>query len=234
MLKSATVVANPKKGWAEATMSEVKSYLSTKGVRVSDSGEILIAIGGDGTILYNKPHYNKPIFGIGSHTSSLCQARHDNWKQILPKLLSGYKVEKRLMLSSKLDGIALPEALNEVAIRNRAHRILVLMVKIGSKPHVFSADGILFSTSTGSTAYCYSAGGKIMTPASRKYQAVAIAPYKREFSPSMIDEKTKSMVEVESECDADVIIDGQFVFPMRKKSVVEVWASPDSALFVKA
>ncbi|VVB59008.1 NAD kinase [Candidatus Anstonella stagnisolia] len=229
---SAYVVANPKKPHVVKVKEEVEVFLQGNGVEVTPSGKLLVTIGGDGTILHNNRHFDKDIFAIGSKSSFLCQAKLEDWKEKLGKILAGYKVQHRIMLASELDGKRLPDALNEVCARNKEHRILMLGLEIGQKWHEFRADGVMFATPTGSPAYCYSCGGKEMGADANEYQAVAIAPFRREFEPVVVPAGVKCRLVVESECDADVVIDGQEVFPLKQKSVVKVWVSGKYAKFV--
>ncbi|MBS3069093.1 NAD(+)/NADH kinase [Candidatus Micrarchaeota archaeon] len=229
---SAYVVANPKKPAAAKVKGEVEGFLRENGVEVSESGRLLVTIGGDGTILHNNRHFDKDIFAIGSQSSFLCQARLDNWRGMLGKILKGYKVQQRLMLASELDGKRLPDALNEVCVRNKEHRILVLGLEIGQRHYGFRADGVLFATPTGSPAYCYSCGGEELPAGSNAYEAVAIAPFRREFAPTVVPASVHCSLVVESECDADVVIDGQEVFPLEQKSTVKIWVSDKKAKFV--
>lgn len=229
---SAYVVANPKKLHAAKVKQEVEEFLKEKGIEVTLGGKLLVTIGGDGTILHNNRHFDKDIFAIGSASSFLCQAKLEDWKEKLGKILGGYKVQKRMMLASELDGKRLPDALNEVCARNKEHRILMLGLDVGQKHHEFRADGVMFATPTGSRAYCYSCGGEELSADAKSYEAVAIAPFRREFAPTIVPASVKCRLVVESECDADVVIDGQEVFPLKQKSVVKVWVSGKYAKFV--
>jgi len=212
--KKVTLIANPAKPKAAELRAEVAEFLKDKGVSISSDGEILITVGGDGTILYNKENSRKPIFGIGSATSFICQAIDVDWKERLSAVLEGkFEREERFMLACELNGKRLPDALNEVAVRNTEHRILTLRLGVDAKKYIFRADGILFSTPTGSSAYCYSCGGDELAPNTRAYEIVAIAPFRRSFEPLIVGEDAVSTLTVEAHCKWSVIIDGQFVYP---------------------
>jgi NAD+ kinase len=233
-MRTAIVVANPKKKDAVALRSKVVSFLKSSGINVAPRGGTVVAIGGDGTILFNKRHYGKPFFGIGSASSYLCHATEHDWKERLGHVVRhGYKTEKRLLLASSLDGKRLPDALNEVCVRNKEHRILYLFLTVDGRKFKFRADGVLFSTPTGSSAYCYSCGGDEIERNARAFEIVGIAPFRRTFKPHIVNENAKCHLVVESECDADVVIDGQYVYPIKRKSRIEVWKSEKDFLFVK-
>ncbi|MBM3229845.1 hypothetical protein FJZ26_05415, partial [Candidatus Parvarchaeota archaeon] len=211
IIKSATVLANPKKKWAGLVKSQVESFLASRGIQVvqknQDNGKVgnaqlAITVGGDGTILHNKAHYGKIIFGIGSKTSWICQARNTNWKSRLARFLSlcsknktaasnsDKLTSKRLVLQGRLNSKNLPIALNDIAVKTASHRIVDFSlrygVKNGTRRARFFADGFIFSTPTGSGAYAYSAGGRELAFDARAYQLVAIAPYRRAFLPVVV------------------------------------------------
>ena len=210
--KTAIVVANPKKKVAEKIKLEVAEFLRKRGIVVAKSGDVVITIGGDGTMLYNKDKFEQPIFGIGSRKSYICQANFENWRDRLSEVLKDYKLEKRMMLECDIGGRKYKKALNEVVIRSRDHRVIELTVFIGSQKFTFKADGVIFATPTGSTGYAYSCGGPQLSKRAKKYVVIAIAPYRRAFKPLVIDEETKCVAYLISG-NADLVIDGQFIHP---------------------
>lgn len=235
MVESATVLFNPKKKEGARMKREVEGFLLKHNVRLKERGEIVVAIGGDGTILYNKHYYDMPIFGIGGELSFLCRATMKNWRGRLGKVLKGYRTDKRMMLASELDGKRLPDALNEVCIRRREHRVLRMKLTVAGRKYAFGADGVMFSTPTGSTAYAYSCGGKELPSHARKYEVVAIAPLRRGFKPLVVGEnKVSRLLVEEGGKNTDVIIDGQLAFPMKKRSRIKVYKSGNVVRFVRA
>ena len=196
----ALVFANRKKPQAARLRREVEAFLLARGVALSPAKpQLVITIGGDGTVLYNKRHYGVPYFAIGSQTSFICQANFSNWKGKLARTLRTLRAEKRLMLSCSIDGRKMPLSLNEIGIRNPEPRVLSMHLEAGraasggspsravrSRHFAFRADGILFCTPTGSPAYCYSCGGRQMPKGAACYQAVAISPFRRTFRPLIL------------------------------------------------
>jgi len=232
---SAVVVANPYKKNTSKTKREVEKFLRGHGVKISKKGKVLITIGGDGTLLYNKDIYDKPIFGIGGRDSFICQAKFWNWRKKLAKLLEGFEFEERSMLSCSVKGKKFENALNEVCLRSISYRLLELELVAGEKKHEFGADGMIFSTPTGSTAYAYSCGGVELPVHAKKYEAVAIAPYRRKFSHILIPENTKSILKVKGTDKPQLIIDGQrkHVHYLPKQCVLTVSKSSRKVRLVK-
>ncbi|MEM2963511.1 MAG: NAD(+)/NADH kinase [Candidatus Anstonellales archaeon] len=230
-VREAVVVSNPRKKEATRIRKEVERFLSELGVRIVNKkkADMLVTVSGDGTILYNKDRFDAPIFGIGSEKSFICQARAENWKDALKQAVYSGRIEERMMLSSRLDDKRMKDALNEVVVRNRAHRILELKLVAGKKEFEFRADGVIFSTPTGSSAYAYSCGGIELEKTAMEYEVVAIAPFRRAFTPLIVSENDVCTLEIRSECDAHAVIDGQFVYRLKRKSRVEVWKSKRKA-----
>lgn len=236
-IKSAVIVTNPKKAWAARLGPKVASYLESRGVMVASNGskaDLAVMIGGDGTILYNKQHYGKVLFGIGSKTSFICQGLKSSWKKPLARFLSRPRVSERFSLCASLNGKKLPVALNDVAIKTRDHRIIRIKLHVDGKRFDFQADGIIFSTPTGSGAYAYSAGGRQMPYESQDYQVVAIAPYRRAFKPMIAKGTVKSSCAIMSECDVDVIVDGQTVIHAKNGMKLKVARNSHPVMFARA
>ncbi|VVB56796.1 NAD kinase [uncultured archaeon] len=232
----AAFASNPLKAHAQTLRTQMAAYLRARGVRVVSPkhAQILITIGGDGTILYNKNRYKKPVWAIGSDTSFICQSNKKRWKKELePLLRGGFGTQKRLMLSSTLNGRRLPDALNEVVVRSQYHRVLELELSIGRRRMMFMADGLIFSTPTGSSAYAYSAGGREMKATARKWQIVPIAPYRRLFKPVALGEREVCRVRVVGRTRADAVVDGQMHRPIRGGSELIVRVAGRDFEFVK-
>ncbi|MEM3031021.1 MAG: hypothetical protein QXH27_04760 [Candidatus Micrarchaeia archaeon] len=225
-VRTALAAANPKKPDTERIQAEVEEFLLARGVRLSrKKPDLLVTIGGDGTLLWNKEFTRTPVFGIGSPHSFLCQATAADWKPKLSALLAGFRLERRAMLAGSLNGKRIEDALNEFVVRAAGHRVLAFELCAKGACAAFRADGLIFSTPTGSSAYAYSAGGIELPPSARCYEVVAIAPYRRAFEYAVLDDSVQSRVTVVSETPAFLAVDGQFVHSFEGKAVVRVWKS---------
>ncbi|MCL6088922.1 MAG: hypothetical protein M1530_02020 [Candidatus Marsarchaeota archaeon] len=235
-LKRVAFASNPLKAHARRLRGRMGAYLRQVGVQVVSPrrAQVLITIGGDGTILYNKNRYRRAVWAIGSDTSFICQSNKKRWRKDLePLVLGGFRTEKRLMLAATLNGKSLPDALNEVVVRSQYHRVLELQLSVGRRRIFFMADGLIFSTPTGSSAYAYSAGGREMERAARRYQVVPIAPYRRLFKPMVLGEHEVCRVRVVGTAKADAVVDGQMHRPIRGGSELVVRAARRDFEFVR-
>jgi len=232
-VERAAVFANMKKPQAKALRAEVERFLRAKGVLLSKKPQLIITIGGDGTVLYHKRHYGVPFFAIGSQTSFICQSTFANWRKKLARALSSLRTEPRLMLSCSIDGRKMPLALNDIGVRNPEPRVLSLHLAVGARHYAFRADGVLFCTATGSPAYCYSCGGKQMKKGDTRYQAVAISPFRRIFKPLVLAQNARCTLRLSGPKRAQFFIDGHCFRPFTSKNTLKVWAGKKPFLFAK-
>lgn len=154
--------------------------------RLAEKSDIIIAIGGDGTILkasgYASEH-NKPLLGINTGHLGFMASLEANELEKLSKIKSGeYSIVKRVMLDiSQLrcnEEISHYTALNDIVIARPFSRLTDYEVLAdGLVVSSVRADGIVFSTPTGSTAYALSAGGPIVEPELDCIQLTPICPH---------------------------------------------------------
>lgn len=185
------------------------------GLRQSDlSGDAVVAIGGDGTILGTVRRLKGDTKILGIHMGTvgfLTEVGEDGAADAADRLANGeYKVEVRSRISASIGKARLPPALNEISVITAVQaRIIKIEVKIDGKPFgPFSADGIILSTPTGSTAYSLSAGGPILDPSARAFVLVPICPYNFATHSLVVPDCSRIEVRV-LEGSAVVTVDGQ-------------------------
>lgn len=163
--------------------------------------DIMISLGGDGTILSTARKvsmYDIPILGINlGHLGFLASAELCELKECIIKLSkSQYKIEERIMLECRVqkgEEEKIYYALNEVVIsKGTLARILEYSIKIDGKFYTkFMSDGIIVSTPTGSTAYSLSAGGPIISPTLSLISITPICPLSLGVRTMVIDSKNE-------------------------------------------
>jgi NAD+ kinase len=102
---------------------------------------------------------------------------------------------------------------------------------VGKKSFVFEGDGLILSTPTGSSAYAYSAGGKIMHRNARKIQLVPICAYKRTLKPMVLGEDAE--ISVVSDRTADLILDGIYIRRLLAGERLSVRRGKDIAFIIQ-
>ena len=151
-----------------------------------DDMNFAIAIGGDGTILKNAKHIvGKDIKLLGINTGRLgfmASIEPDELNELKRLKTGEYSVSERMMLKAEVtskDGtIKKYVALNDVSIARPYAKICDFEVFVnGSLIGQYRADGVVFSTPTGSTAYSLSAGGPIIEPDLECIEMTLICPH---------------------------------------------------------
>ena len=224
------IIPNPKKDWAKTLAKEVKSFLSPTHQIVSRGADATICIGGDGTILYTnyKGKVEGTVLGIGSVNSYICQLRSDNWKEKIHSILGSGKTLKVLTLKAEVGGSTF-SALNDFVIHATHYRVAELDVIADGTSTSYEGDGIILSTSIGSTGYAYSAGGEKLAPSERKISVVPICPYRRAFLPKTFSQDQRVSIKVGSDCA--FILDGIFIRKLKKGESVNVSKGEDLVFF---
>ena len=143
--------------------------------------DLVIAIGGDGTLLSsarNFGHYNVPVLGINlGNLGFLTDIAPADLTFALNEILQGNYVEdKRIFLEAKLPGKKETyKALNEIVLHSGSIAQLIEYDLFIDDEFVYrqKADGIIISTTTGSTAYSLSGNGPIISP---EVKAISLLP----------------------------------------------------------
>jgi len=151
------------------------------------SADILVCFGGDGTILHAAKaanQFNVPILGVNLGSVGFMAELELGELSMLSKLPAGkYAVEDRMMLdvTVRRDGKVIYSdiALNDAALTKGAVARVVDLEVLGDKTTItkMSADGVVISTPTGSTAYSMSAGGPIVEPTAENIIVTPICPH---------------------------------------------------------
>lgn len=148
---------------------------------VKDS-DIVIAVGGDGTTINIAKlcaEYNKPILGINAGRLGFMSGLEKNELSLLSNLVSGeYEIEERMMLSAIVNGEKY-DCINDAVITrgDRARLIDISVLCDGRAVTTSRADGMIFSTPTGSTAYSMAAGGPVLSPDNQCFVMTPICPH---------------------------------------------------------
>jgi NAD+ kinase len=224
------IITNSRKKWAQKLEKEVDHFLSKHGHKiVNRKADVTLCIGGDGTLLYahHQGRIEGTVLGIGSKSSYICQLYRDTWKDEILSSLSSKKI-KIMGLKAKL-GNKRYVALNDFVIHAKNYRVVDITVTYNGKKNSFRGDGIIVSSALGSAAYAYSAGGKMLSPTKRKMSVVPICPYRRTFSPAIIPPKSKVTIDAGEDCG--FILDGIFVYNMKKSLKVNIEKGDDIVFF---
>lgn len=159
--------------------------------------DVLLSFGGDGTFLSAASAAapaGVPVMGV--NLGRLGFLSENTPKQVEQALVTGeYRLETRSMLQVSVNGeseITHPLALNEVTVSRAGASMLGVDVSIDGSPlPTYWADGLLVSTSSGSTAYNLSAGGPICMPDARVLIVGPISPHNLNVRPLIVPETSE-------------------------------------------
>lgn len=186
---------------------------------IAEKCDIIIAIGGDGTILKASAYasnFNKPLMGINTGRLGFMASMEIDELDMLSRLKTrDYTVETRMMIDAAVmrDSKIISEhtALNDVVISRPYSKITDYTVFTdGIAVSSIRSDGMVFATPTGSTAYALSAGGPILEPCTECIQLTPICPHSL-FSRTMVFTAERTL-EVRHYADDDLVyfsVDGK-------------------------
>ena len=204
-----------------------------------NGAEFIISIGGDGTVLrgIQKMDDPLPVLGINMGTIGfLVDVAPEDALLIIDKVLSGFEVEERSRLEIRLNDERLPSATNEVVILTASPaKMLSYRILVDNSPlEELRADGAVFATSTGSTAYAMSAGGPIVDPRVDGTVIVPLAPFKLSSRPWVVPANSEIKVELTvPKKEAVLVIDGSYTRKIKEDDTILITKADKPARFVK-
>jgi NAD+ kinase len=184
--------------------------------------DALLTLGGDGTLLRGArliASHQVPILGVNlGRLGFLTCCGPDQLVDALDHLGGKkYKVEPRMGLVATIDrpsGDVRESwiALNDVVVhKGGVARIASLVVRVGGEPvATYSADGIVISTPTGSTAYSLSAGGPVVFPTLESILVTPVSPHTLAIRPLLLPAESEVSVQRDDgPAEILVTVDGQ-------------------------
>lgn len=210
------------------------------------NSDVVIAIGGDGTILHSgkfAAEYSKPILGINAGHLAFMAGLERHELDLLEKLFtSDYTVDKRMMIEVLLfdeSGFCTKKynCIND-AVFSRLNNRTIIEVTVESNGRLVNnywGDGVIFATPTGSTAYSLSAGGPVLDPTIESIILTPICTHSL-FSHSIIfrkDERMTVYATKDDETGLCVSCDGEEPVSIPQGCSVVVQSAQSSAEFIR-
>jgi len=182
--------------------------------------DIVLSVGGDGTFLSAAlmvAGKDIPVVGVNlGRMGFLSENRPEDISQAL--LTGDYTVENRAMLHADVvtgnpEIDACPYSLNEMTVRRSGAAMLGVDVCVdGVELPTYWGDGLVISTSSGSTAYSLSVGGPIVLPESKVFIISPIAPHNLNVRPMVVPDTSEITLVMHSR-------DGHFEFSADNRTV---------------
>lgn len=231
----------------KAYLPDYIAYLGYESIaeeEVFKISDILITVGGDGTIIrYAKlaALHNKPILGINAGRLGFLANLEANQLHLISKLTAGdYEVEKRMSLSVKVvengEIVGNFTAINDAVISSGfMSRLIDISAHIDHEPINYRADGLIISSPTGSTAYSMSAGGPIIDPAINNIIITPICSHSLSAKPIILSGDTTVKFKAFSMKKSDIylLIDGRRSHTVKPFTEIYITKSTNDISLIK-
>ncbi|OIP46069.1 MAG: NAD(+) kinase [Desulfobacterales bacterium CG2_30_60_27] len=236
---------------ARAIGEELAAWFAAKAIQtgfdaITPDLDMLLILGGDGTLLHVADQASLlriPVVGInlgdlGFLTEVAVSERYADLETIIT---SPVTIEERMMLKGRRrcggDTTAWHHALNDVVITKGSSDQVVSLSAWADDELIttYKADGLIFSTPTGSTAYNLSAGGPIVHPGLRSILVTPICPFMLESRALLLPAAFRLRAMVAGLAGpVRVMVDGRLVWDMGEKDILEVEAMDTPLRLVSA
>ena len=253
----ASLIVNKSKKHALETAQRVVSVLTEAGAEVltcadcpvvgttvADTADeiirdcdITVTVGGDGTIIHHAKLaalYGKPLLGINLGRIGFVANIEPDELDELGKLITGeYRIQSRMLLDitvTKNGGEQRYTAVNEAVLHRDtlANMVDYTVEADGERIISYRADGMLFATPTGSTAYSFSAGGPVVQPDMRCILHAPVCPHALSSRQVVFGEDAVLSASVlpSSDLKCYMTVDGQHHIPVSSDDIITVRRSP--------
>ena len=236
----------------EASLAKlVRRHSKLDGLRISQvvpekqlagACELLISLGGDGTILRMArcvAERGTPILGVNlGKLGFLAEVSLDDLDPCLTEVLDGeYIIEERMMLqAATTTSRKIYTALNDIVVdKYGTSRVIGFETFVNDDfLATFTADGVILSTPTGSTAYALANGGPIVIPSNRSITISPICPHTLTARPVIVPDESTIKIKVRrAPQKVHLTADGQDEALLSTPAEIVVKRAPFTARLVK-
>jgi len=205
-----------------------------------EPSDIIIAVGGDGTVLeavQRGLESDTPVLGFNLGTVGfLAEVEPEELETVLEALAKGdYTCEDRPTLGARLEPGGFGVGINDVVIEKiESQRLVVLDVEIDGEPFLsYRSDGLVVATSTGSTAYAFSAGGPLVDPILDATLMIPVAPHSLFNRALVLGPDSRIRCRVATDRSVRVSVDGVELGTLHEGEEVEIARAATVARFVR-
>lgn len=254
------IIANGMKEESRELSERIINYLESHGIEghvvsthsnedelsVPVNTDLVITLGGDGTVLYAARAVNEmgiPILPVNLGTFGyITEVGKDEWQEALEYFISnGSNISRRLMLRITVHRngkrVWQGSALNEAVITSAGiAKVISLNLALDKTPAgSFRADGMIIATPTGSTGYSLAAGGPILDADMSAIIITPVCPFTLSNRPLVTSGKVVTLtVKQGQRTDILLTADGQLFFPLEEGDTITVEKSRSRALLVRS
>ncbi len=258
-MKKIGILYHPMIKAAHTLAEELQGFLTARGISVwlgsawegekaksqADDTDLILTIGGDGTILRAAQVAvagQIPITGVNlGKLGFMTELSAEKAKEKLPALLEGKGwLDERAMLEAELGATASEPsrtfyALNDVVVaRGAVARVVYIETSIDDELlTTYKADGVIVATATGSTGYSLSAGGPILHPRAKEFLLLPILPHLSLAYSLVLPAQVVVRLRLNTTHQATLSIDGHINLPLGDGAVITVRHSSNSGRFLR-
>ena len=225
--------------WWHANESTLAREKADERLRYTD---LIVTVGGDGTILrgmHAASLHGIPVLGVNMGRVGFMSEidSSDALSEIDWYLQGNGRIDERLMLKATLgsNGEESLHAVNDVTV-HRGAELRVIEVKAivdGVELSAYRGDGLIVSTSTGSTGYTLQLGGPVITPNSPVFLLKPIAGHMSQFGGVILDSCSQLSLTLNAADNAALTVDGYISRTIRDRDTVNLSKSERSAKFLR-
>jgi NAD+ kinase len=235
--------------WLHDDDAQAVNCIELSDPRHAMDADLVVSLGGDGTVLravHMLDGAPVPILGVNVGTIGyLTEIEPDELIDALNRWETGvsgtdYVIDSRMMLNvtlQKADGSSSISwrALNEAVLEKHqsGHTVWLDLVINGQDFARYSADGVIVSTPTGSTAYSMSARGPVVSPRHRAILITPVSPHMLFDRSLVLDPHESVHIKVVGTRPVDLAIDGRGVASLTQNDLVVYAPDTCQAIFVR-
>tara|TARA_Y100001970_G_C14245539_1_gene867916 strand:- start:2607 stop:3482 length:876 start_codon:yes stop_codon:yes gene_type:complete len=209
---------------------KLKDIRPCKDNEIIENADLIIAIGGDGTLLSTARKFGSkglPVLGINlGNLGFLTDIAPEELTSNLKSVLKGkFLKDERFFLSAKINNkLQTYISLNEIVIHSKATAQLIEYELFLNETFVYRqrADGIIISTPTGSTAYSLSGNGPIIHPEVKGITLLPMFPHSLNTRPLIIRDNTNIKIKIGHKGEADISLDSHNHISLKSGDTVSI------------
>lgn len=208
--------------------------------RISDDADLLVVLGGDGTILRAASLLNNkatPVLGINlGRVGFMAETSPQEAIAELKSAMEGTAVlAKRMMIQVTLPSGATTRVLNDLVIHwGGIARIIDLGISMGKATEIdLRADGLIVSTPVGSSAYSYAAHGPLVHPEIEAIILTPICPYSGLKRPLIVPAHVETELVMKKGDQLTLTLDGRYTVQVEEGDCIRVVRAPIPFVMVK-
>lgn len=201
--------------------------------------DLWVAIGGDGTVLAASQQAvasDVPVLAFNLGTIGfLAEAEVSQMDEVLDALADGRLSERtRMTIAASLPNGTVVQGINDIVVEKiHSQRLVSLTVEIDGEHFLtYRADGLVAATSTGSTAYSFSAGGPLVDPSVETLLLTPVAPHSLFARTLILSPESRLQIEVSTDRPVRVSVDGLEIGSLGEGEAVDVARGERSARFL--